>query len=166
VLLEERQRRSVTTPRLVGPPPRSTTPAEPAGARRRPRAIPDDLLRDASRRLGILSLLGAVLWAVGTVLYHLALIPREPSWRYWQSTDGIALASAIASLGLFWYTRKPDRDPNRILNVGLVHLVWTGVALGLLLHWEPLPEQIVTPSVSWIGVMVLMFAAIVPYTPW
>jgi len=128
--------------------------------------MPDDLLRDASRRLGILSLLGAVLWSVGTVLYHLALIPRDPSWRSWQSSDGIAVVSAIASLGLYWYTRKPDRDPNRILHVGLVHLVWTGVALGLLLHWEPLPAQIVTPSVSWIGVMVLMFAAIVPNTPW
>ena len=114
-MIEEGQRRSVTTPRLVGPPPRSTTPAEPAGARRRTRAIPDDLLRDASRRLGILSLLGAVLWSVGTVLYHLALIPREPAWRYWQSSDGISLVSAIASLGLYSYTRKPDRDPPRFL---------------------------------------------------
>ena len=67
----------MTTPRWVGPPPRTDTPSEQTGKPRRARPIPDDLLRDASRRLGILALLGAVLWLVGTVLYHLALIPRR-----------------------------------------------------------------------------------------
>ena len=148
-----------TAPRLVGLPPHATTPAEGAGSRRRSRAIPDDLLRDASRRLGILSLLGAALWSVGTVLYHLALIPREPAWRYWQSSDGIALVSATASLALYWDTRKPDRDPHMILDVGLVHMVWTGIALGLLLHWDPGPEQLsAAPSVSWTGVVVLLWS--------
>ncbi|HEX5109044.1 MAG TPA: serine/threonine-protein kinase [Vicinamibacterales bacterium] len=166
-LIQEEAARQSDAPRLVGPPPRSTTPAGRAGPRHRTRAIPDDLLRDASRRLGILSLLGAMLWSVGDLLFHLALIPRDPSWRYWQSSDNIALVSALMSLALYWYTRKPDRAPNLILNVGLAHLVWTGVAVGLLLHWDPLPHEIDTaPSVSWLGVVVLMFAAIVPNAPW
>ena len=157
----------MTTPRLVGPPPRTDTSSDQPDRPRRTRAIPDDLLRDASRRLGILALLGAALWSIGTVLYHLALIPREPEWWYWQSSDAIALVSTLLSLALYWYTRRADRDPNHVLNVGLLHLVWTGVALGLLLHWEPAPEQMsAAPAVSWIGVVVLMYAAIVPNAPW
>jgi hypothetical protein len=156
------------TPRLIGPPPRTTTPGDLPGARRHARAIPDDLLRDASRRLGIMSLLGAVLWSVGTILYHFAMIPQEPAWASWQSSDYIATTSALASLALYWYTRKPNRDPHFILDLGLAHLVWTGIALGLLMHWDPVPMQMmnVTPQVSWIGVVTLMFAAIVPNAPW
>ena len=157
----------VTTPRLVGRQPGTETAADVTGKGRRARAIPHDLLQDASRRLGILSLLGAVLWSVGTVLYHLARIPRAPEWIYWQSTDNIPLISTVLSLALYWYTRRPDRDPNNVLNIGLLHMVWTGIALGLMVHWEPMPEPTsITPVVSWIGVVVLMFAAIVPNAPW
>ncbi|HEX5215829.1 MAG TPA: serine/threonine-protein kinase [Vicinamibacterales bacterium] len=155
------------TPRLIGPPPRTTTPADVPGARRHPRAIPDDLLRDASRRLGIMSLLGAVLWSVGTVLYHVAMIPQDRAWASFQSSDVIAVISALASLSLYWYTRRAKRDPHFILDLGLAHLVWTGIALGLLMHWAPVPTQIdATPQVSWIGVVTLLFAAIVPNAPW
>ena len=155
------------TPRLIGPPPRTTTPADRPGTRRHAREIPDDLLRDASRRLGIMSLLGAALWSVGTVLYHVAMVSQDPVWGSWQSSDYIALTSALASLALYWYTRQPNRDPHFILDLGLAHLVWTGIALGLLMHWDPVPTQMgATPQVSWIGVVTLMFAAIVPNAPW
>jgi serine/threonine-protein kinase len=156
----------VTTPRLVGRPPGTETAADSTG-KRRIRAIPDDLLRDASRRLGILSLLGAVLWSAGTVLYHLARIPRAPEWLYWRPSDTIPFISTLVSLALYWYTRRPSRDPNNVLTVGLLHMVWTGVALGLMVHWEPMPDPVsITPVVSWIGVVVLMYAAIVPNAPW
>jgi hypothetical protein len=156
------------TPRLIGPPPRTTTPADQEGTRRRAREVPDDLLRDASRRLGIMSLLGAALWSVGTVLYHVAMISQDAAWASWQSSDSIAVTSALVSLALYWYTRRANRDPHFILDLGLVHLVWTGVALGLLMHWDPVPMQTmnVTPQVSWIGVVTLLFAAIVPNPPW
>ena len=155
------------TPRLIGPPPRTSTPVDQQGARRHTRAIPDDLLRDASRRLAILSLTGAALWIVGTVLYHLAMMSREPEWSSVQSSDYIAALSALMSLALYWYARKPDRNPHFILDLGLAHLVWTGIALGLLLHWDPVPEQITAvPGLSWTGIVVLMFAAIVPNAPW
>lgn len=54
-------------------PPSDATPAEAAGARGRLRALPDDLLREASARLGILSLVAAGLWVVATILGRLAM---------------------------------------------------------------------------------------------
>jgi hypothetical protein len=49
-------------PKLIGPVA-GTTPQEQSRSRPKSRPIPADLLRAASRRLGIISLLGAGLWA-------------------------------------------------------------------------------------------------------
>jgi len=50
-------------PQLIHRPHGSTPPA--LDSQGRPRTLPPDLLREASQRLGILSLLGAVLWFLG-----------------------------------------------------------------------------------------------------
>ena len=45
-------------------------------------------------------------------------------------------------------------------------MVLTAIALGLMFHWDPMPmDRRVSPEISWIGAVVLMFAAIVPSTP-
>ena len=48
-------------PKLIRPPT-DATPAEATAARGRQRALPDDFLREASARLGIMSLVAAGLW--------------------------------------------------------------------------------------------------------
>jgi hypothetical protein len=117
------------------------------------------------------SLLGAILWVSGTVLYHLAMRalapPGNTSWIQPSPTDTIAAASAIVSVALFLYTRKANRDPKFTLNLGLVYLVLTSIALALVMHWELVSEGTpVSPTITWTGAVVLMFAAIVPNAPW
>ncbi len=154
-------------PRLIGPT--RSTPPDLAVLRADPRALPDDLLREASRRLGIMSLIGAVLWVVGTVLDHLAVRAMshgDPRWLDFRTPDTIAVLSVVASLSLFFYTRKADRNPRFILDLGLAYLVLTALALGVLFHWDRVPAGFpVTPMFTWIGPVVLMFAAIVPNSP-
>ena len=112
-----------------------------------------------------MSLLGASLWLGGTLLYHLVMAQRDPMWWLWKPSDTIALVSGLLSIGLYLYTRG-DHRPEFILNLGLAHMVYTGVALGLLTHWDPSPhDRDITPTISWIGAVVLMFAAIVPNSP-
>src|SRR4051812_50128127 len=57
--------------KLIGPAPAST-PSTLLRSGKRTAGIPDDLLHEASLRLGIMSLLGAILWAVATIAGHLA----------------------------------------------------------------------------------------------
>jgi hypothetical protein len=153
---------------VIGPVP-PTTPAQTASSGGRRRALPADLLRDASRRLGIMSLVAAGLWTLGSALGHLAVRSMshgDPQWRRLGGPDAIAGLSVLLSLLLFSYTRKGDRNPRSILNLGLVYMVFTAFALGLTFHWAPMPvNQSVSPAISWIGAVVLMFAAIVPSTP-
>ena len=156
------------TARLIGPPVRST----PASAERTggaSRGLPEDLLQEASRRLGILSLTGAVLWVTGTLLGHasaLAMNPGDPNWSRPAGNDLIALAATAASLALFAYTRRAGASPERVLDVGLAYMVLTALAIGVTMHWFPFPSGTpLFPMISWTGAVVIMFAAIIPSAP-
>ena len=151
---------------LIEPVPPSSTPAEPGVPREKPvRRIPNDLLEEASNRLGILSLVCAVLWGVGTVLYRLAIAHLGHPFHA-QTPDGIAVLASLISVGLYVYTRRSRTDPGFLLDLGLVYLVLTAFALGVVLHWDEVPpDTIVLPQISWIGALTLMFAALVPTAP-
>jgi hypothetical protein len=154
-------------PQRIGPVPRSTPGA--SGTRDSSSfALPSDLLREASRRLGIMSLLGAVLWFVGTTLGHLAeraVSGEAGPWRSLGTIDAVATASIALSLALYVYTRRSEREPGFILDLGLAYLVATGFALGFMWHSTVQPPGTPQPHISWIGVIVLVFAAIVPNAP-
>ena len=155
------------TPNLIGPEPR-TTPAY-LHSRGSARRLPDDLLRGASRRLGIFALTGAVLWITGPLLAKLArhsIDPADPTWARLGIPDLIAGLGLLVSLLMYWYTRGRQRSPQRILDAGLVFVVLVGLLIGLIWHWEPVPECWQTiPTISWIGVVILMFPALVPTPP-
>ena len=154
-------------PHLIGPIARPT-PSKGTSTRS-PRPLPDDLLRDASLRLGVMSLVSAGLWTFATLLGHLALRSMthgDSQWLQVDVPDAIAASSVAASLLLYFYTRKPDHDPRRILNLGLGYMILTAIDLGLVFHWGQMPMDLrLSPEISWVGAVVLMFAAIVPSTP-
>jgi serine/threonine-protein kinase len=142
----------------------TTTPTA-VDAKGGPRALPDDLLREASRRLGIMGLLGAALWIAGTVLGHFAAVAGGASPEM-DGAHAISAASAAISLGVFFYARVRERDPRFILDLGLAYMVLTAVALGMTMHWHPMAAHMpIFPMISWIGAVVVMFAAIVPSPP-
>lgn len=153
---------------LIGPR-QISTPDSLQRLRGRARDLPDDLLREASKRLGVMSLLTAALWVVGLTAAHFAqraIFPGSSQWRHLDITDGIGIVAAIVSVALYFYVRRSHRDPRTILNVGLAYLVFLGAALGLIFHWNPPPfHSPIVPEISWVGALILMFAAIVPTTP-
>jgi hypothetical protein len=116
-----------------------------------------------------MSLVAAGLWAVGSVLGRLAMQSMqgdELAGIGMTLGDAIAVVSIVASLLLFAYTRTANRDPQRILDLGLVYMVLIALALGLTFHSGPILATLsVAPQISWIGAVVLMFSAIVPNTP-
>jgi serine/threonine-protein kinase len=131
------------------------------------RPLPDDLVKQASQRLEIIALLAAVLWIFSTVLYHVIDLRNagNTSWMSFQSSDVLVGVGATISIALFFYVRHSSRDPRFILDLGLAFLVATAAIVGLILHWSPLPHSSMNPAISWIGVLVLMFAATLPNDP-
>jgi hypothetical protein len=154
-------------PKLIRPPTDHTA-AEVAAARGR-RALPDDFLREASIRLGIMSLVAAVLWIAATILGRVAMRSMQssdPSGRYITLGDSIAAVMVVVSLLVYAYTRTANRDPRRVLDLGLGYLILTSLALALTFHSGPIVHTLtVSPQISWIGAVVLMASAIVSNTP-
>ena len=161
----------MSTPRIIGAVPRET-PAEleTTASRRRRRRLPDDLLRQASKRLQILALMAAALWVLGPALGHLALHfsdPADPRAASFRVIDGIALFAFATSVGLYLYLRSPQRDPAFVLDLALAYLVLMSIDLGVMIHWGPASAMPVDPRpmITWIGPVILMTAAIVPVEP-
>ena len=161
-------------PQLI--PPHAATPATSHDSQGHPRTLPPDLIRDASTRLGILSLLAAALWLLGTILAHLTLrfnsAPGDTRWRSLvMPVDALAVGSILVSLAFYAYTRR-STDPKRNLDLGLAFMIVTAFALGVMFHISVVfklgraPAGLtIRPELSWIGAVVLMFAAIVPTPP-
>jgi hypothetical protein len=156
--------------RLIGRAGGETPPELQSGAGHT-RRLPDDLLRQASQRLEILALIAAVLWTLGPVLGHLALYvttPENTRWARVQTIDFIAVGSVAASLALYLFLRRGTLEPESVMDLALVYMVAIAFALGVLIHWEAPTETPppIVPMLTWIGPVILMFAALVPAAPW
>jgi serine/threonine-protein kinase len=115
-----------------------------------------------------MSLVAAGLWVVGTILGRLAMrsMVNDSNWLEPTVGDAVAATSVLSSFLLFAYARTANRDPRRVLDLGLVYMVLTSFGLGVTFHTGPIvPTLSVAPQISWIGAVVLMFSAIVPNTP-
>ena len=137
--------------------------------RDRVRDLPYDLLKDASKRLEIMSLLAAVLWVLGVTGDRIALLFMSHGNRMWlhpQQTDIIA-GTAIARIpgSVFLHSQQRSRSEVHSGSRTGVHGVYRGRSRpdhALV----PVPKDWpVSPMISWIGAVVLMSAAIVPNTP-
>jgi serine/threonine-protein kinase len=156
--------------KLIGLPARDTPPELKSAAGHR-RQFPADLLRQASRRLQILALVGAALWILGPTLGHLALAltePTNPRWGQWGPTDTICAAGVLISLGVFLYTRVRDRDPAFVMDLALVYMIACAAGIGLMIHWGPPSATPLDsrPMITWTAPVILMFAALMPASPW
>jgi tRNA A-37 threonylcarbamoyl transferase component Bud32 len=150
---------------LIGPEQEPTPPEAP----KRSRALPPDLQRDAARRLGFMALLAAALWIVALAADHLAMRamnPGDPSWASIEFADYVAAIVITISAFLYFYSRKENTAPGRMLDLGLGYMILTAIALGLIMHWGDIPpEWPPQPMISWVGVIVLIFSAMVPNVP-
>ena len=157
---------AMANPQLIRPVV-AGTPPELAVTHSHFRPLPYDLLKEASNRLGILCLLAAVLWVVATGLDHIAMKAMGVTEDGLQMSDFVAVLSVVVSLALYWYSRKDLREPQFILDLGLLYMVYTAAALGVMMHWGPVTDRHaeIFPMITWVGVVVLMFAAIVPNSP-
>jgi serine/threonine-protein kinase len=117
----------------------------------------------------IMALIAAVLWAIPPILRRVAggLHVQASHVPGYQSLDAVAAACVVISLSLFGYLRTGNRRPTFVTDLALGYMVVMAFALGVVIHYggpnaEPLAP---TPMITWVGPMILMFAAIVPAPP-
>ncbi|HEY0241021.1 MAG TPA: serine/threonine-protein kinase [Gemmatimonadaceae bacterium] len=153
------------SPVLIGP--QASTPGVLTSTRSRKREIPKDLLREASDRLKIMCLLAGTLWIAATILWHLtwpALHPGQ-TWPGIKASEWLGYASGIASFGLWLVMRRSQKPPEFFLKVGLVYMIVSCFSVGMVLHWGLPAGEGLHVQISWVGVVVLLFAAVLPVDP-
>jgi eukaryotic-like serine/threonine-protein kinase len=160
----------MTQAKLIGQR-QGETPAESKSTPAQPHRMPADLLRQASKRLQILALIGAALWVLGPGMGHVALYLTSPGdlrWAQFGTTDAIAAVEALIALGLYGYLRGRDHDPEFVMNLALVYMVFCAAGIALMFHLGPPGATPVDTQamISWIGPIILMFAALAPGSPW
>lgn len=139
-------------------------------ARRETRqTLPEDLLREAAHRLGVVCLASAGLWAANFLLVHLVpplpgileddQLARHGEWV--PIFDLVGGAAILLSLALFWYTRRSKKSPRFLLDLALGYEVLVALSIGLLDYAVGTPA-----GVSWIAIIILLFPSIIPSTPW
>ena len=88
-------------------------------------------------------------------------IPTQyPDVKIFRLFEVMGAISLVVSLGLFWYARRSRRDPRFLLNLGLVYEVLIALSIGLLDWAYNMPM-----GLSWISIIILIFAAIIPAPP-
>lgn len=125
--------------------------------------LPSDLLRLASKRLGIASLVWAGLWGIGLFMNNVVgpvLSPDAPLDDAWPwPANPVAFAVIAISVGVFWSTRRVFKNSRAVLDVGLIYEVVLAFAIGLVNQWTPNIY-----GLSWICVLILIHPMIVPNT--
>ena len=158
------------TPKLIGRLTREF-PSELRTGTGRARPLPEDLLRQASRRVEIMALVAAVLWILAPILSHLALFltnPTDPRLALLSRVNLIAAGCVVLSLTMYAYLRSGRRDPERVMDLALLYMVAMTFAMGVLIHWARpwfVPPS-VEPMITWSGPIILITAGIVPVRPW
>ena len=157
---------TVPSPRLiereVGSSDAPLTPATRAG-------VPDDLIRESARRLAIICLVSAAVWTTNLVLVHFVYsvpgtvsLEHAASYRQRLSVyDLVGIFNVLLALGLFWYVRTSRQKPSWLLDLALGYEVFLAFSVGVLDH----AERGATEGVSWIAVIILLFASVLVTSP-
>jgi len=144
----------------------TSTPASRARAER-VEELPEDLLREATHRLGLLAAVWAGLFVIGIVMNDVVAPLLDVSMRdlipWDRPADVVAILSIAASLWLWWHTRRLTCNPRQALDIALVYEVLLALGIGVVNQWQP--HRVLAGRLSWICVLVLIFPMIVPNTP-
>jgi eukaryotic-like serine/threonine-protein kinase len=143
-----------------------TTPGA-AGGRVRRDELPDDLLREATARLGVLAWVWAGLFGIGLVMNHVVAplldLPMRDLIPWGRAADVVAVLSIAGSIALARYTRRLTCNPRLALDLAIGYEVLLAFGVGVVNQWEP--ERLLAGRLSWICVLVLLFPMLVPNTP-
>jgi eukaryotic-like serine/threonine-protein kinase len=144
-----------------------STPATSRPGARPADELPDDLLREATQRLGILALVWAGLFGLGLVLNHLVAPLLDMEMKdlipWGRAADTVGVISIAVSIWLWRYTRRLTCNPRLALDIALGYEILLALGIGIVNQWEP--QRLLAGRLSWLCVLILIFPMIVPNTP-
>jgi serine/threonine protein kinase len=153
----------MSTRRLLGRRP--STPSRATTGSRPGQSMPTDMLGQTCRRVGIVSLVFASIWAI-TILMNTFVAGWFGEMGFMREIwpfPGILISviGVASSLCMTMLAHHLSGKPI-LLDVGSGYLVLQCLLVSILSQWAPVP---MSPRVSWVVIPILFYPAIVPNTP-
>jgi len=128
-------------------------------------SLPTDVIGQTCRRVGIVSLVFASLWAFTLFMNNVVagwlgeMAFMREIWPF--PGNLVGLVGVASSLTMTALAHRLSGKPV-LLDVGSGYLVLQCLLVSILSQWAPVP---VSPRVSWVCIPILFYPAIVPNTP-
>ena len=159
--------------KLVAPrPPTPVTPFDSAQGRpvtpaagRSGSHLPIDIVDDQIQRLRIFSMVSGGLWLFG-VLMDALVFPRVAGAHTPAATMAIQVTGVLTAAAIYVYVCFAPRSAQNKADAGLWLMVLNGFYVALLESWDHRPRgEMQFGQLSWIVVVILLSAMIMPSTP-
>jgi eukaryotic-like serine/threonine-protein kinase len=149
--------------RLLGRRP--STPVRTSASSPTGQSLPSDVDCQTCRRVGIVGVVFAALWALTLFLNNVvagwlgSMGFMRNLWPF--PGNMVATVGFASSLLMVWLARRWS-GKSMLLDMGSAYLVLQCLLVAILSQWGPVP---ISPRVSWVCIPILFYPAIVPNTP-
>ncbi len=153
----------MNTRRLLGRRP--STPVRASLSSPPGTSLPNDVVCQTCRRVGIVGLVFAALWTLTLFMNNVVagwlgeMGFMQDLWPF--PGNIVAAVGVVSSLLMTWLARRLS-GRSMLLDVGSGYLVLQCLLVSILSQWAPGP---ISPRVSWVCIPILFYPAIVPNTP-
>jgi serine/threonine-protein kinase len=154
--------RTSQAPRTIAP--RDSSPASGADSGRSTR-LPTELLSEQAHRLVVFSMVALVLWSFALLLDSFVMPTFAAGWvRNWRAIT-LQVCGASASAVMCWYLRRASTTLEEKGDAGIVMMLMHGAGIAAFNAWAVPPAGDDIMRISWICLLILIYAMIAPSTP-
>jgi tRNA A-37 threonylcarbamoyl transferase component Bud32 len=143
--------------------PRLPTPGTPLSGQSSVR-LPDDVVADQLSRLKLFALISGGMWVMGLVMdaivFPLTMTARTNSASFIIEVLAIGFAAAV-----YLHARFSGQSPGSKADAGLAMMMINSAAIALLETWATDPTHETLGHLSWIPIVILLSAMVMPGRP-
>ncbi|MEO8681444.1 MAG: serine/threonine-protein kinase [Vicinamibacterales bacterium] len=150
----------VVAPRLPTPGPPLTAPSGVITSR-----LPDDVVAEQVQRLKLFAVISGGMWAMGLVMDFVIFPNRMMADRATTASLIIELAAIALAAGVYFYVEYAPRSPHVKADAGLALMLLNSAGIALLETWVVDPTHDSLGHLSWIPIVILLSAMVMPTVP-
>jgi eukaryotic-like serine/threonine-protein kinase len=154
--------RSSQTPRRIAPLDTPTSSATETGRTSR---LPTELLSEQAQRLVVFSTVGMALWGFALMLDSFILPWAWDGWvRNWRAIV-LEVCGFTGAAVMCWYLRQSSTTLEEKSKAGIVMMLGHAAGIAAFNAWAVPPVSGDIMRISWISLLILIYAMIAPTTP-
>jgi serine/threonine protein kinase len=153
----------MSTRRLLGR--RHPTPTRTPASSTPGQSLPNEVVCQTCKRVGIVSLVFVSLWALALFMNNVVaswLGRMEFMSELWPFPGNLVATIGVLSSLVMTFLARRLSGKSVLLDIGSGYLVLQCLLISILGQWAPVP---ISPRVSWVCIPILFYPAIVPNTP-